>query len=50
VPFLDAEPALRLARLKLIEAARIVIANALSLLGVSAPERMEGHKEDAEDK
>jgi len=37
---LDAEPALRTARLALIDATRIVIANGLSLLGVSAPDQM----------
>jgi len=37
---LDAEPALRTARLALIDATRIVIANGLSLLGVGAPDQM----------
>ncbi|MHB1942578.1 MAG: arginine--tRNA ligase [Acidiferrobacteraceae bacterium] len=37
---LTAEPAIRDARLALIEAARVVMANGLALLGVSAPERM----------
>lgn len=39
-PFLSAPPAVRRARLQLIDAARQVIANGLSLLGVSAPEKM----------
>ena len=39
-PFIAAEDDLRLARLSLIDATRIVLANALALLGVSAPERM----------
>ena len=39
-PFIAAEAELRLARLSLIDATRQVIANALALLGVSAPERM----------
>jgi arginyl-tRNA synthetase len=39
-PFIAAEPDLRLARLSLIDAARQVLANALALLGVTAPERM----------
>ena len=39
-PFLAAEADIRLARLSLIDATRQVIANALGLLGVGAPERM----------
>ena len=39
-PFIAAEANLRLARLSLIDATRQVIANALDLLGVTAPERM----------
>ena len=39
-PFIAAESDLRLARLSLIDAARQVLANALALLGVTAPERM----------
>ncbi|MHC8863667.1 arginine--tRNA ligase [Arenicellales bacterium IMCC57338] len=39
-PFIAAKDDLRLARLSLIDATRIVLANALALLGVSAPERM----------
>ena len=39
-PFIAADPDLRLARLSLIDATRQVIANALDLLGVTAPERM----------
>ena len=39
-PFLSSEDNLRLARLGLIEAARIIIANGLDILGVSAPESM----------
>ena len=39
-PFIAAEADLRLARLSLIDATRQVIANALDLLGVTAPERM----------
>ncbi|MHB1586327.1 MAG: arginine--tRNA ligase [Acidiferrobacteraceae bacterium] len=38
--FLTAEPKVRAARLALLEAARIVIANGLAVLGVSAPEQM----------
>ena len=34
------DPALKLARLRLADATRRVIANGLDLLGVSAPERM----------
>ena len=37
---LAAEPQVRTARLALLEAARIVIANGLAVLGVSAPEQM----------
>ena len=39
-PFIAAEADLRLARLSLIDATRQVIANALDLVGVTAPERM----------
>jgi len=39
-PFLAAEEDIRLARLSLIDATRQVLANALGLLGVGAPERM----------
>ena len=39
-PFIAAETDLRLARLSLIDVTRQVIANALDLLGVTAPERM----------
>jgi len=39
-PFLSAAPAVRRARLKLIDAVRQVIANGLALLGVGAPESM----------
>lgn len=39
-PFIAADADLRLARLSLIDATRQVIANALDLLGVTAPERM----------
>ena len=39
-PFIAAEESLRLARLSLIDATRQVLRNALSLLGVSAPESM----------
>ena len=39
-PFIAAESDLRLARLSLIDAVRQVLANALALLGVTAPERM----------
>jgi len=39
-PFIAADPDLRLARLSLIDATRQVIANALDLLGVTAPEHM----------
>ena len=37
---LDDDPALRAARLQLVDASRIVLATVLSLIGVSAPERM----------
>jgi arginyl-tRNA synthetase len=37
---ISADPALTRARLALVAACRIVIGNALGLLGVSAPERM----------
>ncbi len=40
VPFLDAPEPVRLARLVLIAAVRSVLASALGLLGVSAPDRM----------
>lgn len=36
----DAEPALRSARLKLADATRAVLANALAIIGVTAPEKM----------
>lgn len=39
-PFIAAEEQLRNARLSLIDATRIVLANSLNLLGVSAPESM----------
>ena len=39
-PFLSSEENLRGARLGLIDAARVVFANGLNLLGVSAPEKM----------
>ncbi|MCP4829009.1 MAG: arginine--tRNA ligase [Proteobacteria bacterium] len=39
-PFIAAKPQLRLARLSLIDATRQVLANALALLGVTAPQRM----------
>lgn len=39
-PFLSSEDDLRQARLGLIDATRIVIANGLTMLGVTAPERM----------
>jgi arginyl-tRNA synthetase len=38
--FIEAEPGLRNARLYLISATKIVIANGLAILGVSAPESM----------
>ena len=41
LPMGDEEPAdLHRARLRLVEATRVVLANGLGLLGVSAPERM----------
>lgn len=40
VPVLNAEPELREARLALVDAARITLANALDLLGIAAPEEM----------
>ena len=39
-PFISSEEDLRNARLALIDAVRVVIANGLTLLGVSAPETM----------
>ena len=39
-PFLSSEDDVRLARLGLIDATRVVIANGLSMLGVTAPEKM----------
>ncbi len=39
-PFLASAPGLRDARLALIDAARVVLANGLDLIGVSAPETM----------
>ena len=39
-PFLSSENDLRLARLGLIDATRLVLANGLAMLGVSAPEKM----------
>jgi len=39
-PFISAEPAMRDARLTLVDAVRQVIHNGLTLLGVTAPERM----------
>lgn len=39
-PFLSSEDDVRLARLGLIDATRIVIANGLGMLGVSAPDKM----------
>ena len=39
-PFLSSEDDVRLARLGLIDATRIVIANGLAMLGVTAPEQM----------
>jgi arginyl-tRNA synthetase len=39
-PFLSSEDEVRLARLGLIDATRIVIANGLDMLGVTAPETM----------
>ncbi len=40
VPVLNAEPELREARLALVEASRVTLANALDLLGIAAPEEM----------
>ena len=40
VPVLSAEPELREARLALVDAARITLANTLDLLGIQAPEEM----------
>jgi arginyl-tRNA synthetase len=40
VPVLNAEPELREARLALVDASRITLANALDLLGIAAPEEM----------
>jgi arginyl-tRNA synthetase len=40
VPVLSAEPDLREARLALVDASRITLANALDLLGIAAPEEM----------
>lgn len=40
VPVLNAELALREARLALVDAARVTLANALDLLGIAAPEEM----------
>jgi arginyl-tRNA synthetase len=40
VPVLSAEPDLREARLALVDASRITLANALDLLGIEAPEEM----------
>jgi arginyl-tRNA synthetase len=39
-PVLNAEPELREARLALVDASRITLANALDLLGIAAPEEM----------
>jgi arginyl-tRNA synthetase len=39
-PVLQAEPSTRAARLRLVAAARQSIANALALLGITAPEAM----------
>ena len=39
-PFINSEDSLRLARLSLIDATRQILANALNLLGVSAPTTM----------
>jgi arginyl-tRNA synthetase len=39
-PVLSAEPAVRAARLRLVAAVKIVLANALSLLGITAPDVM----------
>lgn len=40
VPVLSAEPELREARLALVDAARVTLANSLDLLGIAAPEEM----------
>ncbi len=40
VPVLDAEPEFRAARLALVDCSRIVLANALDTLGITAPESM----------
>lgn len=40
VPVLDAEPEFRAARLELVDCSRIVLANALDTLGITAPESM----------
>jgi arginyl-tRNA synthetase len=40
VPVLNAEPELREARLALVDASRVTLANALDLLGIAAPEEM----------
>ncbi|HTX44011.1 MAG TPA: arginine--tRNA ligase, partial [Methanocella sp.] len=40
VPVLNAEPGFREARLALVDASRITLANALDLLGIAAPEEM----------
>jgi arginyl-tRNA synthetase len=40
VPVLNAEPELREARLALVDAARVTLANSLDLLGIAAPEEM----------
>ncbi|HTY90241.1 MAG TPA: arginine--tRNA ligase [Methanocella sp.] len=40
VPVLNAEPELREARLALVDAARVTLANTLELLGIAAPEEM----------
>ena len=40
VPVLDAEPEFRAARLALVDCSRIVLANALGTLGITAPESM----------
>ncbi len=40
VPVLNAEPELREARLALVDASRIMLANVLDLLGIEAPKEM----------
>ncbi len=45
---LHPDPGLRAARLALTEAVRTVLSNALGLLGIEAPERMERQPEDAD--